>query len=52
MHLSLMHTLVGDTIDPMELALPLLLMLKSADELDDELKARFGGKTCADAAKG
>jgi hypothetical protein len=50
-HLSLMHTLVGDTIDPMELALPLLLMLKSADELDDELQARFGGKRMADVRK-
>lgn len=51
-NLSLSQTLVGDTIDPMELALPLLLMLKTADELDDELQARFGGRRVADVRKG
>lgn len=48
--LSMVYTLVGDTLDPVELGAALLVPLHDADQLDDELKAQFGGKTFADMA--
>jgi hypothetical protein len=41
-------TLAGDTIDPGELKQALLAVAMTADDLDDELKAKFGGKRIED----
>jgi hypothetical protein len=41
-------TIPGDTIDPGELKQALLAVATTADDLDDELKARFGGKRIED----
>ena len=38
----------GDTIDPGELKQALLSVATTADDLDDELKAKFGGKRIED----
>jgi hypothetical protein len=41
-------SLPGDTIDPGELKQALLAVATVADDLDDELKAKFGGKRYED----
>lgn len=41
-------TLAGDTIDPGELKQALIAVATTADDLDDELKAKFGGKRVED----
>ena len=41
-------TIPGDTIDPGELKQALLSVATTADDLDDELKAKFGGKRIED----
>lgn len=41
-------TIPGDTIDPGELKRALLSVATTADNLDDELKAKFGGKRVED----
>jgi hypothetical protein len=41
-------TLPGDTIDPGELKQALISVATVADDLDDELKAKFGGKRIED----
>ena len=41
-------TLAGDTIDPGELKQALLAVAMTADDLDDQLKAKFGGKRVED----
>ena len=41
-------TIAGDTIDPGELKQALLAVATTADDLDDELKAKFGGKRVED----
>jgi hypothetical protein len=41
-------TLAGDTIDPGELKQALLAVAMTADDLDDELKKKFGGKRIED----
>jgi len=41
-------TLAGDTIDPGELKQALLAVAMTADDLDDELKKKFGGKRVDD----
>jgi hypothetical protein len=38
----------GDTIDPGELKQALISIATVADDLDDELKAKFGGKRYED----
>jgi hypothetical protein len=48
--LSLSHTLLGDYIDEGELSAALFAVHGTADELDDELKGKFGGKRLADYA--
>jgi hypothetical protein len=40
--------LPGDTIDPGELKQALIAVATTADDLDDELKAKFGGKRYED----
>ena len=40
--------LPGDTIDPGELKQGLIAVASAADDLDDELKAKFGGKRIED----
>ena len=46
--LMMSHTLLGDYLDEEELHWALHTMLRIADELDDELKGKFGGKRLAD----
>ena len=46
--LSMNHTLLGDYIDEEELASALYAVLNTADQLDDELQKRFGGKRWTD----
>ena len=46
--LTLGHTLLGDYLDEEELKAALFNVLGSADELDDVLQKRFGGKRWAD----
>ena len=41
-------TLAGDTIDPGELKQGLLAVATTSDDLDDELKGKFGGKRYED----
>jgi hypothetical protein len=43
------HTLLGDFLDEEELRVAVSRVLNSADELDDELQKRFGGKRWTDA---
>lgn len=47
-HLLMAHTLLGDFLDEAELGHAMFGVLGSADQLDDELKQRFGGKRWAD----
>lgn len=42
------HALLGDTLDPEELFVALGAIATTADDLDDELVARFGGRRLAD----
>jgi hypothetical protein len=46
--LTLGHTLLGDFLDEEELRLAMFNVLGSADELDDTLQKRFGGKRWTD----
>ena len=46
--LSMNHTLLGDYIDEEELASSMYAVLNTADQLDDELQKRFGGKRWSD----
>ncbi len=46
--LVMTHTLLGDYLDEPELATAMFGVLTVADDLDDELQARFGGKRLAD----
>jgi hypothetical protein len=48
--LMMKHTLLGDYLDEEELHWALYTMLQTADQLDDELKGKFGGKRLADYA--
>ena len=47
--LTLGHTLLGDYLDEEELRSAMFGVLNSADELDDVLQKRFGGKRWVDA---
>lgn len=38
------HTLLGDFLDPDELKLAVFLLARTADEIDDEIKSKFGGQ--------
>jgi hypothetical protein len=46
--LSMNHTLLGDYLDEEELSAAMFAVLNTADQLDDELQKRFGGKRWAD----
>lgn len=46
--LLMSHTLLGDYLDEAELASALWGVLSTADDLDDKLQARFGGKRLVD----
>ena len=48
--LLMSHTLLGDYLDEEELSSALYAMLGTSDNLDDELKGKFGGKRLADFA--
>lgn len=48
--LGMSHTLLGDYLDEGELSATLYAMHGTADQLDDELKGKFGGKRLADFA--
>lgn len=48
--LMMSHTLLGDYLDEEELSSAMYAMLGTADNLDDELKGKFGGKRLADYA--
>ena len=48
--LMMSHTLLGDYLDEEELSSALYAILGTADNLDDELKGKFGGKRLADFA--
>jgi len=43
-HLIFRHTLLGDSLDKMELVLTAGLVAATANRLDDDLQVRFGGK--------
>ena len=47
--LTLSHTLLGDFLDEEELSSAMYGVLNSADELDDRMQQRFGGKRWTDA---
>jgi len=47
--LTLSHTLLGDFLDEEELSSAMYGVLNSADELDDKMQQRFGGKRWTDA---
>jgi hypothetical protein len=44
----LSHGLMGDYLDPEELKLAVVLLARTADELDTEIRERFGGTTFHD----
>ncbi len=46
--LSFAHTLLGDYLDEDELSTAMYGVLHNADELDDKLQQRFGGKRWTD----
>lgn len=46
--MTLGHTLLGDYLDEAELRVAVFQVLNSADELDDDLQKRFGGKRWTD----
>lgn len=46
--ITMQETMVGDTLDPVELKTALLSIAMTADELDDELQRRFGGTRVGD----
>lgn len=46
--LLMTHTLLGDFLDEEELSAAMWGVLSTADNLDDELQQRFGGKRLAD----
>lgn len=48
--LMMSHTLLGDYLDEEELHWALYTLLQTADQLDDELQQKFGGKRLADFA--
>lgn len=48
--LAMSHTLLGDYLDEQELSSAMYAILGTADQLDDELKGKFGGKRLADYA--
>jgi hypothetical protein len=48
--LMMSHTLLGDYLDEEELSSAMYAMLGTADNLDDELKGKFGGKRLSDYA--
>ncbi|RLT30440.1 MAG: hypothetical protein DWI54_06380 [Chloroflexi bacterium] len=47
-HLNFEHNLLGDNLDEPELVSVVLALLSKANELDDELQKKFGGKRTAD----
>ena len=49
MFLTMVHTLLGDYLDEGELSAALWGVLGAADEIDDKMKERFGGKRWTDA---
>lgn len=38
------HQLLGDFLDPDELKMTVYLVAETADQIDDEIKAKFGGR--------
>ena len=48
-YLLMSHTLLGDYLDEKELETGMWAVLMAADEWDDELQKKFGGKRWADA---
>jgi hypothetical protein len=48
-YLLFSHTLLGDFLDEKELAAAMFGVIAAADEWDDQLQTRFGGKRWADA---
>ena len=47
--LAMVHTLLGDYLDEEELRAALFGVLNAADDVDDQMQKRFGGKRWADA---
>ena len=45
---ALQHVLLGDYLDPAELASAVAMVALTADELDDTVRTTFGGKRYAD----
>ncbi len=50
--LEFRHTLLGNFLDPQELINATVMVGATANRLDDELRARFGGKRFADLQTG
>ena len=48
----LRHSILGDSLDPEELAASVDVVLTTADEYDDVIVERFGGRTALDEAAG
>jgi len=42
------HTLLGDYLDPAELCSAIVLVAMTADEMDDTVRSKFGGKRYTD----
>jgi hypothetical protein len=43
------HQLLGDFLDPDELKMAVVVVARTADEVDDQIKAKFGGRTFHEA---
>jgi hypothetical protein len=50
--LFFMYTLAGDTLDASEMKHALFIVAAFANQLDDEIQAKFGGKRWAELKKG
>ncbi|MBM3696009.1 MAG: YbjN domain-containing protein [Actinobacteria bacterium] len=44
-NIAFKHSLLGDTLDPDELVIAAILLSGTADEIDTEVRQRFGGRT-------
>lgn len=43
------HQLLGDFLDPDELKMAVVVVAQTADQIDDQIKAKFGGRTFHEA---
>lgn len=48
-NIAFSHTLLGDTLDPDELKLAVFAVAGTAEKIDDEIRAKFGGSIFHDS---